>query len=174
MSEWNPPGNVWNEAWDSGLASDGILLAEHINNALTTANASAYVFWFGASIGATRALIQLDGDAYHVSKRLWALAAYSRFIRPGAQRVSATAADPAVQVSAYRNADGSRVIEILNTATTPSRTGFTVAAGAGRVTSYLTDNDHSLSPSDSATLRGRHLVAQLPPRSLTTVVLGRG
>jgi glucuronoarabinoxylan endo-1,4-beta-xylanase len=173
MSEWNPPGNVWNEAWDSGQDSDGIALVEHIHNALTTGDASAYVFWFGASIGATRALIQLDGDAYHVSKRLWALAAYSRFIRPAAVRVAASAVDPAVKVTAYRNADGSRVLEILNTATTASQSSFVVDGATGRATTYLTDNDHALSLTDAATLRGRQLAVNLAPRSLTTVVLGQ-
>jgi hypothetical protein len=44
---------------------------------------------------------------------------------------------------------------------------------SGRITAYLTDNDHALSPTDAATPRGgRQLTVNLAPRSLTTIVLG--
>lgn len=175
MSEWQPNGNTWNESWDDGSGWSGITVAENIHDTLTRANASAYVYWFGASLGATRAFIQLDGANYHVSKRLWAMAAFSRFVRPDATRVLASAADPAVKVSAFRNADGSTVIEILNTATTTTHTTFALRgnlAGTRPVT-YLTDEGHSLARTSSATVHGRRLAVDLAPRSLTTVVLGR-
>ncbi|WP_405730866.1 hypothetical protein OG607_31990 [Streptomyces sp. NBC_01537] len=170
MSEWSPNGSTWNEAWDDGSAYDGISVAQQIDRTLTDAGASAYVYWFGASLGATRGLIQLDGADYHVSKRLWALAAYSRFIRPGAVRVAADAADPAVQVSAFRNHDGSRVIELLNTGTDAVSSTYAVGdSGHGSV--YLTDGTHSVARVGAATPRGGRLAVQLPARSLTTVVL---
>ena len=65
------------------------------------------------------------GDGYRVSKRLWAFAAYSRFIRPGAVRVPATFDDPNVKVTAFRNRDGSMVVELLNTGTANVSTSFT-------------------------------------------------
>jgi glucosylceramidase len=109
-----------------------------------------------------------------VSKRLYAMAAYSRFIRPHANRVPATATDPAVKVSAFRNADGSKVIEILNTGTSASRASFALHGAAGaRPVTYLTDETHSLSRSGSASVRGQRLAVELAPRSVTTVVLTR-
>jgi glucuronoarabinoxylan endo-1,4-beta-xylanase len=171
MSEWGPSGSTWNENWDDGSASDGFSVASNIHQTMTAGNASAYVFWLGASIGATRALIQLDGDAYHVSKRLWAFAAYSRFIRPDAIRVTAQAADPALKTSAYRNADGTKVIEILNTSTTKSTTDLALDSRAAQVRSYLTDDAHAVSRVDVARTHGRNLSVELGPRSLTTVVL---
>ncbi|MBC6458201.1 glycoside hydrolase family 30 protein [Actinomadura sp. HBU206391] len=174
MSEWSPNGTTWNENWDDGSGYDGFTIAEDIHRTLTTGNANAYVFWFGASIGATRGLIQLDGANYNVSKRLWALAAYGRFIRPGATRVSATATDPALKLTAYRNADGTKVVEILNTATTRTQAALTLDRPAlGRVTSYLTDGEHSLAKTGAARAHGKRLAVDLAPRSLTTVVLGR-
>ncbi|MGW4792330.1 glycoside hydrolase family 30 protein [Nonomuraea sp. NPDC004297] len=165
MSEWNPNGNTWNEAWDDGSGYDGLTVAQAVHDALTLGGVSAYVYWLGGSRGATRALLQLDDAAgeYHVSKRLWALAAYSRFIRPGAVRVEASAADPALKVSAFRNLDGSRVIEVLNTGTAP----VTWKGVRGRATAYVTDEADSLTPSKvtggTVTLR---------PRALTTIVVG--
>ncbi len=173
MSEWNPNGNTWNEAWDDGSGWAGITIAESIHNALAVANNSAYVYWTGASLGATRALIQVpaEGDGVAVSKRLWALAAYSRFIRPGAVRVAAEASDPAVKVTTFRNRDGSTVLELLNTATTPLRTSVAGTPG-GRATTYLTDGTHSLDRLGTGRVSGGRLPVDLPARSLTTVVFG--
>ena len=174
MSEWQPSGNTWNESWDDGSGWAGITVAENIHDTLTLAGASAYIYWFGASLGATRAFIQLDGANYHVSKRLWAMAAYSRFIRPGATRTLARSPDPAVKMSAFRNPDGSKVIEILNTATAPGRVNLTLrgSPGAHPIT-YLTDETHNLSRTDRDSVHGQHLAVELAPRSLTTVVLTR-
>ncbi|MFB4277628.1 MULTISPECIES: glycoside hydrolase family 30 protein [unclassified Nonomuraea] len=164
MSEWNPNGNTWNENWDDGSGYDGFTIAQAVHDALTLGNVSAYVYWLGGSRGATRALLQLDEVAktYHVSKRLWALAAYSRFIRPGAVRLDASAADPALKVSAFRNPDGSRVIEVLNTGTAP----VTWKGVRGRATAYVTDTDDSLTPSAVP-----NRTVTLQPRALTTIVV---
>ncbi|MET7461580.1 glycoside hydrolase [Nonomuraea sp. NPDC005501] len=164
MSEWNPNGSTWDERWDDGGGSDGMTIASAVHDALTLGNVSGYVYWLGASRGATRALLQIDETArtYHVSKRLWALAAYSRFIRPGAVRVDASAADPALKVSAFRNADGSRVVEVLNTGTAP----VTWSDVRGRATAYLTDETNDLTPSPV-----RNRTVTLAPRALTTVVV---
>ncbi|GAA4618789.1 glycoside hydrolase family 30 beta sandwich domain-containing protein [Actinoallomurus liliacearum] len=171
MSEWGPGGSTWNENWDDGTEYSGFAVAENIHRTMTDGNAGAYVYWLAASVGATRALIQLDGDAYHVSKRFWAFAAYSRFIRPGATRVAVSAADPALEISAYRNADGTKVVEILNTGTTASTTDLALGSPAGHAQAYLTDAGHSVAPVAAARTHGRDLSADLAPRSLTTVVL---
>ncbi|WP_342769398.1 glycoside hydrolase family 30 protein, partial [Sphaerisporangium album] len=176
MSEWSPNGTTWNENWDDGSGYDGFAVASNIHESLATAGVSGYVYWFGASLGATRGLIQLDGDAYHVSKRLWALAAYSRFIRPGAVRVGTrTTGDglDGLKVTAFRNADGGQVVEILNTGTTAVTTRL-LAEDGRRATAYLTDATHSLTPVNALRGSGHGLRAELAPRSLTTIVLGGG
>jgi O-glycosyl hydrolase len=174
MTEWNPAGNTWNEAWDDGSGWAGITIAESIHQTFAEANASAYVYWVGTSLGATRGFIQIaDGsDSYRVSKRLWAFAAYSRFIRPGAVRVPAQLADPNVKATAFRNADGSMVVELLNTGTSTVDTSFTTDTRIRRATTYLTDETHSVERVGEARLSGsRRVPVQLAPRSLTTLVL---
>jgi O-glycosyl hydrolase len=165
MSEWNPNGSTWNENWDDGSGYDGLTIARAVHDALTLGDVSAYVYWFGASRGATRALTQIDDTTgtYRVSKRLWALAAYSRFIRPGAVRLGASSPDPALKVSAFRNRDGSKVVEVLNTGTE----AVTWKGVPGRAASYLTDDTHSLT---AAPVTGRAVTLQ--PRALTTIVIG--
>jgi glucosylceramidase len=102
------------------------------------------------------------------------MAAYSRFIRPGAARVHALTPDPAVKATAFRNTDGTSIIELLNTATTPVRTTLTTrGAPGGRPATYLTSESHSLTRTDAATRHGSQLTVELPPRSLTTIVLNR-
>jgi len=173
MTEWNPSGNTWNEAWD-GNGWAGIVVAESIHQSFAEANVNGYVYWVATSLGATRGFIQIaDGsDNYRVSKRFWAFAAYSRFIRPGATRVPAQFADPALKVTAFRNHGGSMVVELLNTGTTEVSTSFTTDAPIHHATTYLTDEAHSVERVSDARLPAqRWLAVHLPARSLTTIVL---
>lgn len=174
MSEWSPDGSTWNENWDDGSGYDGLTVAADIQNTLTVGNANAYVSWTGASLGATRGLIRLadPGDDYRVSKRYWALAAFSRFIRPGAVRAPVTHADSALRITAFRNTDGSHVIEILNTASSARSVELSLRGGQGRRPhGYLTDETRSLTPADVVRAHGTALTATLAPRALTTIVL---
>jgi glucuronoarabinoxylan endo-1,4-beta-xylanase len=176
MTEWNPSGTTWNEAWDDGSGWAGITIAESIHQTFAEANANAYVYWVAMSLGATRAFIQLpdSGDGYRVSKRLWAFAAYSRFIRPGAVRVATQVADPAVKATAFRNRDGSMTVQLLNTGTAEASTTFITDTPIRRTTTYLTDETHSLERVAQARSHGtRRVPVTLPARSLTTLVLTR-
>ncbi|NJP96111.1 hypothetical protein HCN51_42895 [Nonomuraea sp. FMUSA5-5] len=164
MSEWNPNGSTWNESWYDGTGSDGYTIASAVHDALTFANVSGYLYWLGASKGNTRALLRIDEETgtYRVSKRMWALAAFSRFIRPGAVRIGAAGAVPSLKVCAFRNRDGSRVVEVLNTGVAP-RTWEDVDEPAEV---YLTDATASLAR--VPILDG---AVTFPPRGLTTIVL---
>jgi hypothetical protein len=42
-------------------------------------------------------------------------------VRPGAERVAAGSRDSDLRVSAFRNRDGSRVVQVLNTGQSPER-----------------------------------------------------
>ena len=169
MSEWAPSSTAdgWNTAWDSGKKTDGIAIAQNIETTLADADASAYLYWYGVSSGGTAALIQVNPatQQYQVSKRYDAFSAYSRFIRPGAVRLGVNTTVSNVQASAYRNADGSTVMELLNLGQTSvsTRTDF-----HGGVTAYLTDDDHSVAASSGVIDAQGDLT--LPPRSLVTLV----
>jgi len=178
MTEWDPEvdqqSTRWNDAWDSGRASDAILLADDIHGALTAANVSGYLYLFGASAReSTRALIQLAGPTFHVSRRLWAMAAYSRFIRPGAHRVDArlTPDDGRLKVSAFTGPDSRVVLQALNLGDRGA--DFTVALSpalpAATVHAWLTDERHTLAPLAPRSTADVHHV---PARSLTTFQLG--
>ncbi|MEQ7129417.1 glycoside hydrolase [Actinopolymorpha sp. B11F2] len=174
MTEWAPSSvaDGWNEAWDSGKVTDGIRIAERIHDTLALADSSAFIFWLGSSRGGTAALIQVDdaNNAYRVSSRLYAFAAYSRFIRPGAVRIGVDNAREGLKVSAYRNAGGAEVVQIINT--TNEAVGTTI--DMKDPTAYLTDSSHNLEKvSGIVSKRDRYTTVTLAPRSLTTLVTDR-
>jgi O-glycosyl hydrolase len=78
-----------------------------------------------------------------------------------------------VDVSAFVNADGSTVVEILNTGTGTVDQTFDITGGslAGAGSVYLTDNEHDLERTGDATVADGQLQLELPSRSLTTVVI---
>lgn len=109
------------------------------------------------------------------SKLLWTMGNFSRFIRPGACRVDVAcdgmvdATDPTgLMVSAYENADGSRVIVVINYGDEPSE----VSPEWGRRTrwqAYRTSDaeGENLKPVDET--RGRAAIV-IPARSVVTLV----
>ncbi|MFC8515747.1 glycoside hydrolase family 30 beta sandwich domain-containing protein [Streptomyces sp. NPDC057257] len=174
MSEWSPNGTTWNENWDDGSGYDGFTVASAVNDALTKGNVSGYVYWYGASTGATRGLIQMDGDNYHVSKRLWALANYSRFIRPGAVRIGATTGDANLRLSAFRNPDGTVAVVALNASTTATPVSFSLrntGITTGTATPYLTDGTHGMAKQPAAAVSSGTLNTTVPARSLVTYTI---
>jgi O-glycosyl hydrolase len=173
MTEWDPSvtGHQGALDWDSGDCCDGIRLAEDVHDALTMAGVSGYLYLFGASARArTSALIRVDADDYRVSARFWALAAFSRFIRPSSCRIGVTLADAGdgLKVSAFATPDGDVVVNLLNLR--PDTVGAVVHPPAGyRVAGlrrWLTDASHSLTALAPPTAGG----VSLPGRSLTTLV----
>lgn len=177
MSEWASSASAagWNENWDGGQAvsTDGIVMAEHMHDSLAQAEVTAYLWWLGVSQGASASLIQADvaGDTYRVSSRYYVFSAFSRFIDPGAVRFGVEHETEGLKVSAYRNPDGSRVVQLLNLNQTPVSTDIDVSSP---VTTYLTDNDHDLEQVDTIATRARGATGlELPGRSLVTLVTGR-
>src|SRR5581483_6771843 len=107
----------WDSAWDDGSAASGFTWAQSIHNGLTSANLSAYLYWWGVIGDRTdnEGVILLNNGTVTTSGRLWALANYSRFIRPGAVRIGATSGDSNLKVSVYINTNGTVSIAVLNT-----------------------------------------------------------
>ena len=120
--------------------------------------------------GPNGGLVEVAGDTVATSGRLWAFASYSRFIRPGAVRIgTATSGGAGLEVSAFRNSDGSIAVIVLNTAHSPQVATFSLrGVGAAHATPYLTDTTHQLSAQTPITIRNGDFTATLPPRSLVS------
>jgi len=163
-SEW-ADFSAWDPAWDDATNGDGFTWALNIQTALTQADVSAFFYWWGASAStANSGLIQVQGPVINLSKRYWAFAAFGRYIRPGAVRLGAASTDSALDVSAFRDAGGSWVVEILNTGTTAEPVSLH-GLPAGHASAYVTNE------TDALTSQSGSLTA--PARSLLTVVITR-
>lgn len=104
---------------DLGMKT-AMYVAKIIHHDLVTAGASSWQWWTAASTEDYKdGLLYVDKniegtDSLYVSKLLWALGNYSRFIRPGAVRTGADSDCPDVLVSSFVNRDGSHVIVVQN------------------------------------------------------------
>jgi glucosylceramidase len=143
--------------------------------ALTSGDVSAFLYWWGASAStANSGLIQLVGDSYTPSGRFWALASFSRFIRPGAVRIAAaTDGSSGLESAAFRNRDGSTVVELLNPAAqaVPVQVSLRHTPPSGWARPYLTDATDQVAAQPPVRVRDGQLSTTVPPRSVVTVVL---
>jgi glucosylceramidase len=130
---------------------------------------NAFFYWWGAhGSDSNSGLIRLDGDSYAISKRFWALAAFSRFVRPGAVRVAASGG--ALGVSAFRNPDGSLAVQVLNTGTAAAPVDLSPGRG-GVARPYVVDATHDLAPAPPRRLRHGTLRTTVPARALVSFLV---
>lgn len=104
---------------DLGMKT-AMYVAKIIHHDLVTAGVSSWQWWTAVSTedykdGLLFVDKNIEGtDNLYVSKLLWALGNYSRFVRPGAVRTGADSDCPDVLVSSFMNQNGSHVIVIQN------------------------------------------------------------
>ncbi|GCF10235.1 cellulose binding domain-containing protein [Dictyobacter arantiisoli] len=174
-TEWSTFDN-FDSAWDDGSDASGLTWAQNISTGLTSANLSAFLYWWGASNGTdNEQLVQFNGTTVVPTGRLWAFANYSRFIRPGAVRIGASSGDNNLQVSAYKNTNGTTSIVVLNTANNAITASYSLqnlgVANGTTVTPYLTNNSSHTAQQASTSVNGGSFSTTIPARSLVTYVL---
>jgi O-glycosyl hydrolase len=170
----------WNAAWDEGnRGSTGLFWAEALWEALTTTQVNAYFYWWGAkayesdAASANSPLIKIVADTFEPSKRLWAFAAYSRYVRPGATRIEANTNNEKLKTSAFVNEDGGTVIVVLNLAMTDQAVTFSLqnVTPASAVTPYLTNETSDMAAQPAVPLADGVFAANIPARSAVTYVI---
>lgn len=163
--------NTWNPAWDDGSAASGFTWAQHIFTGLADANLSAFLYWWGVNTSDTNSgLLHLTADnTVEVSSRFWAFANYSRFIRPGAVRISATTSSNGLETVAFRNPDGSTTMVALNPASTDLNTSFALQHTKGFFAiPYLTNASNNTAQQKPLLIRHDSFTTTIPARSLVT------
>ncbi|MCR2819676.1 hypothetical protein NQ166_12655 [Microbacterium sp. zg.Y1090] len=176
MSEWaaSVAGlTEFNADWDgpTGAGSDGIRMVDHMMDTLTRANATGYLWWLGVSQGGSGSLmiVDVENDTFTVGARLYGMAAFSRFIRPGATRFDAVHAVDGLKVAAFDNADGTRVVQLLNTTSSPVSTDIDLAT---QPRAFVNSQEHRLEEMEGiATTADGTTALALPARSLVTLVV---
>ncbi|KAJ7465811.1 glycoside hydrolase [Mycena galericulata] len=132
MTEYADLNGSWNINWYSnGAVGEGLYWAQLIYNGIVNARLSAYVYWEGAEDAAATdsCLISITGSTATPSARLWALAQWSRYVRPGAVRVATTSGSTSLLTSAFKNIDSTISIQVINTASAAQAVTISVAGG---------------------------------------------
>ncbi|WP_210463541.1 glycoside hydrolase [Rufibacter roseolus] len=156
-----------------------IYLARVIHNDLVVANATAWQWWLAISpYNYKDGLIYIDQNKtdgnYYDSKMLWALGNYSRFIRPGAERVDLQVAgndkgNDALLASAYLDTEQKKLVLVaINSSISPAQLNIQLKGATLRnIKPYVTSDKESLKP--GATLEKQEDII-LAPRSIVTFV----
>lgn len=164
-----------------------LYVARLIHHDLVYANARSWQWWRAVGGDYKDGLLHqykdaaTGNDTIVDSKLLWALGNYSRFIRPGAVRIdiseidgsgapiSDSVTDPyGLMLSAYRNADGSIVVVVINYSDKEETFRLKLPSDANRmskayVTSDAGNSNLSFRPIDISE------ETVIPPRSIVTI-----
>lgn len=181
---------AWTAAWfQGGGAGEGWTWTNNIYNAITGGNAAAYLYWVGVQGGNTNSkLIRINNNVVYPSKRLWAMANWSRGIRPGAVRIGSSSGGGGggggggfgfgggggggLKTTAFQNVDGSISVQVINGGGETTAT-VSVSGGefdAGSVKAWVTDNTHDCDPIE-ATLEAGSVTGNVPGRSMVTFLM---
>lgn len=169
---------IQQEGTTNGLTMPyGLALADIMYQDLTILNAVEWDWWVACARGVyPDALIYVNDNNHsdlQLSKRLWVMGNYSKFIDEGAKRIAVStqsAVTSDIKESAYLNPDGSVAVVYINSGDTTQYTTYDSSAYKS-FTSYVTDETHDLSRYQSGAV-GKKAVA-IPAKSVTTVVLGK-
>ncbi len=141
-------------------------VSENIHNGLVVGNMSAYVWWY---IRRSYGPLKEDGT---ISKRGYCMAQYSKFVRPGDVRISATEQPTSdVYISAYKNDDGQVTIVALNKSDSEYNQVFDVGQNITDVDRYRTSANENLAATLNMNYSGGSFNAQLPAKSVSTFVV---
>ncbi|KAF5331222.1 hypothetical protein D9611_013084 [Ephemerocybe angulata] len=168
----------WCATWYSnGGACEGLTWANKLHTGIVSANLSAYIYWQGFEVNQFQAssyLIASDGKVVTPSGRLWAFAMWSRFVRPGARRVSSSGSVSGVGYGAFKNLDNSVAVVFTNGGGSAQnvRIGFGAAYTATTAQAWVTDNTRAVAQLAS-TLSGGQVTVAIPARAVVTVHINK-
>jgi glucuronoarabinoxylan endo-1,4-beta-xylanase len=145
--------SVWETEISSFVETDlgsAIDTADDIHQAMTDGNANAYHYWWLNASGYSGLL-----DNGTPTKRLWAMAQYSRFVRPGWVRIGETD-DGGLDITTFKDpVSGKFAVVVVNTGTTDINEGFTLSGvTVTSVTPYVTSSTQNLVQGTAITLTG--------------------
>lgn len=177
LSEQCDLNGQWTTSWYSnGGAGEGLTWANNVYGALVNNGISGYVYWEGVqwpNPNTNEKLIRVDNstNTWEVSRRLWALANWSRYVRPGAVRVGSSGGT-GVKTAAFQNVDGTIAVVAISTDSTASNVNIKIAgvtpAGAAAYVSDSTRNCERIAVTAGA---DGSVGGSVAGRSITTFVI---
>jgi O-glycosyl hydrolase len=163
---WGNPANqaVWNETLDD------IMRTVHKS---MESNWSAYIWWYGkryySFIGDGEAAFGTTAGA--PLKRGYAFSQYSKYVRPGYQRVGLTKSSKAspLEVTAYQGG-GKVTLVILNRSTSAVNNAVVQAPQNVARAEYYATSQNANAASQPATVNGGQVTVNVGARSISTLV----
>ena len=152
---------------------DAIAAAKEIHNSMTVGFYNAYLWWWVADwnpgTGVTNyGLVDTNNNPTYFG---YALAQYSKFVRPGAKRVSATASPSSgVFVSAYQGSSSSAIVAINSNGSATSLPVTIENLSVGSVTPYETTAAGGLVQQSAVAVTNGSFTFTLPAQSIVTFV----
>jgi O-glycosyl hydrolase len=203
-TEWST-FEKWDPAWNDGSDASGLSWADRIYTALTAADVNAFLYWWGTTTysenGDNEGLVILGspGDTtastYQASGRLWAFAAFSRFVRPGSVRLATSTSGTGLDAVAFFVPDhpfpgpsvgpagaaagraalgrGHYVLVAVNNGTTSEQVqvSLPVRNFSGSVQPYLTGTGNDGTAEQPVPVAGGSFSASVPAGSVVSYVI---
>ena len=179
MTEWNlhaaaGTSTVWGQAnntaiWNESL--DDIMRTVH---KAMDSSWSAYIWWYGkryySFIGDGESAYGTTSGA--VLKRGYAFSQFSKYVRPGYQRVGLAKSSKAspLEVTAYQG-DGKITLVILNRSTSAVNDTVVQVPQSATKADYVVTSQSLSASSQTATVNGGQVHVNVPARSISTVVV---
>ncbi|OHW93115.1 cellulosome enzyme [Colletotrichum incanum] len=161
--------------YKNGGATEGMTWANKIAVGIINARLSAYLYWEGfelSQLSSDSHLVDtLDGKTATPSSNFWAFAMWSRYIRPGAQRLATSGTIADVLTAAVRNTDGSIVLVFTNNGSAAKSVSVSISGYTPKTSSaYVTDNSHKFAATQSS-VSGSAVSVSVPGKGVVTVKL---
>lgn len=177
LSEQCDLNGGWTTSWYSnGGAGEGLTWANNVYGAVVNNGISGYVFWEGVqwpNPNTNEKLIKVDNstNTIEVSRRLWALANWARYVRPGAVRVGSSGGS-GVKTAAFRNLDGSVAVVAISTGSSASSVSIKIA-GISPVTvgAWVSDATHNCEKTIATLGTDGSVSGSVAARSITTFLI---
>jgi glucuronoarabinoxylan endo-1,4-beta-xylanase len=140
-------------------------VGEHMHNALLYGRFQAYVWWY---IRRSYGPMREDGQ---ISKRGANMAHFSKWVRPGYWRVTATASPQSnVHITAFRNSSKLVIVAINKNASAVYLPFSVQDAGSGAFSTWVTDANRTLAAYNRVVMSNGSFGAELPAHSIRTFV----
>ncbi|KAL7759162.1 hypothetical protein ACKLNR_011589 [Fusarium oxysporum f. sp. zingiberi] len=175
MSEGAANDQAFVTAWYvNGGSNEGFTWAVKIAQGIVNADLSAYIYWEGVETnnrGSLSHVIDTDGTKFTISSILWAIAHWSRYIRPGAHRLSTSGVVQDTIIGAFENVDGSVVLVLTNTGTTAQTVDLGVTGSTFSTAQAFTSDAEAQMVNTKVTLSDNRVKVTVPVHGVVTVKL---
>jgi glucuronoarabinoxylan endo-1,4-beta-xylanase len=177
------PGTADRPIWQTEMSSldafdpsidNALIVAQEIHDAIVTGNAGAWHYWW--LIGKNpdnEGLIGYNRNT-QLTKRLYALGNFSKFVRPGFVRVGTGGGPDGMSVSAYQDpATNAFVVVAVNNSGSAVSLGVDVpGSSAATVTPWVTSSSEDLLQYAPIGVSGGRFTMTVAPSTITTFVSG--